>query len=192
MKNLLILIFFPLCVNAQIQVKESIVSFQKKYNPLFSKESGLVTMDFYKEYTFGLIDTSFKFKISIMNRQIEESGGSTGVALGTGGNFAFGLSNSYTINKENRSLELNKEEFMDFYSSINKIFVISGVPQNKGKMMFTYEESGLIFGAQFDDSKTEQNSYYLAIEGAIYPLPKLDFIEIVTKIRAINAFWTKA
>lgn len=67
---------------------------------------------------------------------------------------------------------------------------MSGNPNNTGKKLYTFEKSGLVFGAQFDDSKGAELSYYIEIEGVIYPLPKEDFIEIVTKMKNIYKRWT--
>lgn len=194
MKNLtgLIFLFYACLLHSQISVNQSIISFQKKYAPLFGKESGIVAMDFFKTYTYGQSDTIYKFKLTIVNKKIEETGGSVGTAISSGGFLALGLTNSYTINKENKSIELSQSEFSTFFENVNKVFVLSGNPNNKGKSIYTYEKNGLIFGAQFDEKKEEELSYFLELDGAIYPLPKLDFIEIVTKMKNIYKMWNQS
>lgn len=39
--------------------------------------------------------------------------------------------------------------------------------------------------------KGVKHSFFIEIVGAIYPLPKVDFIEIVTKMKHIYKHWNK-
>lgn len=182
-------IILPSLLMAQIQISESIISFQKSYKSLFGKESGIISMDYFKSYTFEATDTVYQFKISIFNKKFEESSASVGSAIGSGGSLALGLSKSYSLNKESKSLELDKAAFSEYFNFVNKIFVLSGNPNNSGKKLYTFEKNGLVFGAQFDDSKGAELNYFIEIEGVIYPLPKVDFIDIVTKMKNIYKHW---
>lgn len=182
-------IILPSLLMAQIQISESIISFQKSYKSLFGKESGIISMEYFKSYAYEAIDTVYQFKISIFNKKFEESSTSVGSAIGSGGILALGLSKSYSLNKESKSLELDKAAFSEYFNFVNKIFVLSGNPNNSGKKLYTYEKNGLVFGAQFDDSKGAELNYFIEIEGVIYPLPKVDFIEIVTKMKNIYKHW---
>ncbi len=187
--SILILLILPFCTNAQIQISESIISFQKSYKSMFGKESGIITMDYFKSYTYEATDTVYQFKISIFNKKLEEAGSSSGTAITSRGTLALGLSKSYALNKESKSLELDKATYSEYFNFVNKIFVLSGSPNNTGKKLYTFEKNGLVFGAQFDDSKGAELSYFIEIEGVIYPLPKVDFIEIVTKMKHIYKHW---
>lgn len=184
-------IILPSFLLSQIQISESIISFQKSYKSLFGKESGIISMEYFKSYAYEAIDTVYQFKISIFNKKFEESSTSVGSAIGSGGSLALGLSKSYSLNKESKSLELDKAAFSEYFNFVNKIFVLSGNPNNSGKKLYTFEKNGLVFGAQFDDSKGAELNYFIEIEGVIYPLPKVDFIEIVTKMKNIYKHWNK-
>ena len=148
-------------------------------------------MDYFKSYTYEATDTVYQFKISIFNKKLEEAGSSSGAAITSGGTLALGLSKSYALNKESKSLELDKAAYSEYFNFVNKIFVLSGSPNNTGKKLYTFEKNGLVLGAQFDDSKGAELNYFIEIEGVIYPLPKADFIEIVTKMKNIYKHWNK-
>ncbi|MBK7219793.1 MAG: hypothetical protein IPH94_00195 [Saprospiraceae bacterium] len=156
---------------------------------MFGKESGIITMDYFKSYTYEATDTVYQFKISIFNKKLEEAGSSSGAAITSGGTLALGLSKSYALNKESKSLVLDKAAYSEYFNNVNKIFVLSGNPNNTGKKLYAFEKNSLVFGAQFDDSKGAELNYFIEIEGVIYPLPKADFIEIVTKMKHIYKHW---
>jgi hypothetical protein len=184
---LLIMSYF---VYGQVTVTESLHNLREKYNPLFSNESSILTMDFVKIYTLDKPDTTYTFLLKVNKTTVDAASVSIGISsLGSG------LGVSYDVNKNEGEIVMNYEEFKEFYSCISKSYVfVNNIKYKKDKVntIATCNIGAITAIAEYNPKAPNGNEikfYFKVGNEATYQMSKLELEKITKTLKSIVEKW---
>ncbi|HMQ85478.1 MAG TPA: hypothetical protein PKA00_21385 [Saprospiraceae bacterium] len=179
-------------------VSESMVNLRKKYNPLFSKESSVLAIDFVREYEINKPDTLYYMIIKVNKVILEQETVSIGTSIfGSGwlNGSSFGASASFKINESEGEMVFSLENLEEFFECANSIYKFIVGKNSKGEKMNTisYCEVGdIILGAElitYQSGITGMNFYFKIGNDVVYKMRKDEFEEIMGTVNQIRKSW---
>lgn len=178
-------------------ISESIVSQKETFNPLFSAESAVLSMEYLKNYTVSETDTSYYFIFDIKEKNVEVDNISLGSIIFNNTGFGGSSAKIYTFKKDGGQTVLNKGEFMEFYKCINEVYLFIAQEQiygeNENNIVATNSVKNILVGGEYrPKSFRNKVQYYFKIgDQATYEMNKDQFEKIVKFIREIKNNWKK-
>lgn len=189
---ILLLVVFTLSVTAVGQtVYESVLTTSKTYNPLFSKESAVISFDLLKTYEIGVDDSVYSFIVSISNVSVEEEGysSSVGIAFSGGGTALGGGSNvQYSLNKSDETYFMNLDTLGLFISNANRLFVLSR-ELNQNPNLAVIELGKLRMAVQVNTGF--RKAYLFSLGNAVFKFNEDEFKEMLMVAQNAKRIWEK-
>ena len=196
MRYLTFLFLFISTVVFTQNISELVDGYKKKFNPLFSAESAIITMELFKNYTIDKTDTSFIFVINIENSDVELESISIGSTF-FGSSLLGGAQGNYSIAKKKNQIVMDKKTFSDFCAKINKVFVFMTTMQNikksKNEILATERVENIVLGGEYKPKalNNKVNFYFKIDDTVTYNMLPEDFIEILKLTRDMEKYWSR-
>ena len=172
-------------------ISESLVNLRKKYNPLFSGESAVITVDYVKQYQMNSTDTTYSVIIKVNNESVEQQSFSIGTSI-------FGSITSggtYKVDKQAGEVVFNKENLMDFYECANNIYKFISSRSNNDKAINTVtycEIENITIAAElvYYASGSQEVKYYFRVgDSVVFQMDKNEFEQIMRTFVQIKKDW---
>lgn len=175
---------------------ESIISYKDTFNPIFSAESAILSMDYLKNYTISKTDTSYLFILDIKEQNVELEQMSLGAILFNYDRLGMKSEKVYAIKSNADQTILNKDEFMEFYNCINEVYSYIAQQQTYGKsknnIVARSNVENIIVGGEYRPSKIfgkKVQFYFKVGDKATYEMNIVQFESIVKVLREIKNYW---
>lgn len=195
----ILLILLPFYGLSQ-KISHSLVELERTYDPLFSKSSSIIRLDFVQTYTLGMQDTSYSLSVAVSEKTVEIENLSLGTAYfsstyssGSG----IGVGADYSIDKKQGVEELNYEEFMKIYDCIGSVYTFITTMEikkdNPYSTIATCTSKKLTIGVEFVPRREYQAkpsyNFYFQVGDATFSLKRDQFEELAKTIRTIKHSW---
>jgi len=196
MKNLFVFLLILLFHSTYSQtVTESLVNLREKYNPLFSKESSILTMDYIRTYTIGENDTTYAFIVKVNKTDMELTNVSVAASV-LNSNILVGTSNSYELKNNEGQLIMDWEMFTKFHAGAKNIhkFIIDKKMFNKEKLntMVSSKVGNIVLVAEYIPTAriNSKLKFYLKFgQDTTYEMTKLEYENIMRVVSTIKVNW---
>lgn len=196
MKNLFAILFILFSYSIYSQtVTESLINLREKYNPLFSKESSILTMDYIRTYTIGKKDTTYAFIVRVNKTDMELTNISVAASV-LNSNVLVGASNSYELKNNVGQLSMDWEMFKEFYAGARNIhnFIIEKKTFSKEKLntMASHKIGDIVLVAEYIPSAklTSDIKFYIKFgQDTTYEMTKTEFENIMRVVGTIKKDW---
>jgi len=177
-------------------ISESIINFKEKYNPLFSSESAIISIDYIKTYSIDASDTSYYFILDIKNKDLEVESISLGSTMFNLNWISTTARSNYSINKTQSKSILEKEKFVEFYDCMSKVHSYISKSERfktiENSVVATCGVENISIGGEYNPKKTLGSKvifYFKVGDEATYQMSMKQFQSIVKVFRDIKNDW---
>lgn len=202
MRSSLFSVFLLFCLNASGQIiSESILNSKEKFDPLFGKESSILSIDYVRNYEIGKSDTLYFLDIFINNKLTEAQSVSLGSSIFGSGlltGSSFGINTTYSTDEQEGNIKLNREDYLEFYTCVQTLYTFISKRQKfsdkKLNTVATCSIKNLSIGAEYDpakpvDSESGLKFYFKLGDETIYRMTKSQFENTMGLFRKVKSLW---
>jgi len=180
--KLLIPLLLLLCSTATAQqITETLYSFKKSYNPLFSNKAASLQIDLNKKYEVGGQDTTYTIVIDAKENVVESTSGSISYST-------LEVIKNYDVDRLQSAVVLSPAEFEQFYKQINQVYAhITSLDKGKysNNVTASCKLRELVIAGNYDP-KLKTKFFFQVGEGPTFSADAAGILEIATALNKIR------